>query len=54
MNESAKKGFQAKRFWIKRITTVIVPYFLTRVIMVPFMLTITFKAFLLDVFCLKP
>ena len=28
LNESAKKGFQAKRFWIKRITTVIVPYFL--------------------------
>ena len=54
MNESAKKGFQAIRFWIKRITTVIVPYFLTRVIMVPFMSTITFKAFLLDVFCLKP
>lgn len=54
LNESAKKGFQAKRFWIKRITTVIVPYFLTRVIMVPFMSTITFKAFLLDVFCLKP
>ena len=54
LNEPAKKGFQAKRFWIKRIITVIVPYFLTRVIMAPFMSTITFKAFLLDVFCLKP
>lgn len=50
LNEPAKKGFQAKRFWIKRIITVIVPYFLTRVIMAPFMSTITFKAFLLDVF----
>lgn len=54
LSESSAYGFQAKQFFIKRVATVIVPYLIMRIVMLPATEDASIVSFVLDVLCIRP
>jgi peptidoglycan/LPS O-acetylase OafA/YrhL len=54
LNESAKKDFDFKLFWLKRIKAVFLPYAVIRLVVVLARNQFELKTYILDVLCIKP